>query len=74
MLTIYVMLKDYTLILAYKLIMMHLCCDKMGITPSAGSFGIPLEHTPWACLIADTYWIVERLEDVDLVATRLSIR
>jgi hypothetical protein len=41
MLTIWVMLKDYTLILAYKLLMTHLGCSR---TVSASSF-----RTAWTC-------------------------
>ena len=36
---------------------------------------IPLEHTPWGCLTTNvTCWTMEGLEDVELVAARLSIR
>ena len=35
---------------------------------------VPLEHAPWGCLTAGTGRTMERLEDVELVAARLSIR
>ena len=35
---------------------------------------IPLEYTPWGCRTTGTCWTMERLEDVELVAARLSIR
>ncbi len=58
------MLKDYTLILAYKLLMTQLGCS---IALSASAF-VPLEHAPWGCLTAGTCRTIERLEGAELVA------
>ena len=58
------MLKDYTLILAYKLLMTHLGCSTTLLPVDF----VPLEHAPWGCLTAGTCRTMERLEDAELVA------
>ncbi len=71
MLTIQVVLKDYTLILAYKLLMTFMLRQNTLCRQLSYRLGIPLA---WGCLTAGTCWTMERLEDVELVAARLSIR